>query len=148
MTARWIAALVGVGPVSWIVDHKMTNVIQYQLLNAFRVGSEETQEVQNLHNYEELVAWLRDANTDGSANTLLVSVSVRIIYTCVTCSRCVAQCNVCADVVALTSWTSDGHRNHHTVTPRRWQSHKQHIGGQYGSRQGNLMNPASPQSSL
>ena len=39
LTVRGIAALAGVGPVSWIADHEMINVIQSQLLKVFRVAS-------------------------------------------------------------------------------------------------------------
>ena len=45
VTARWIAALVGVGSVSWAVIEGMINVIQCQLLNAFRVCTQ----VSELH---------------------------------------------------------------------------------------------------
>ena len=71
VTARWIAALVGVGSVQETVNHEMINVIQSQLLNAFRVGSQDHRGVlptKSLRTHEELVAWLRPATKDGLAN--------------------------------------------------------------------------------
>ena len=100
VTARGIAALVGVGSVSWIVDHETINTA---VSNA-----------QCFPRAQSGLPWSNPPRTFVITKSLLCdcmlqpvmvwsthfwSVSVRCIYICVSCSKCRAQCFVRVDVV-------------------------------------------------
>ena len=96
-TARWIAALVGVGSV----HHEMIHVIQSELLKAFRVGSTGSPAQQRILATTKSLSRGCVLQPRIARPTPFVSVTVFCVHICVTCIRCLAQCFVCAGVVVL-----------------------------------------------
>ena len=85
LTARWIAALVGVGPVSCVADHEM-------IIKVFRVASQRLRTFNST--FVSTNSFSRDCVRQlrmAFADAFLMSFSVRLVYICETCSRCLAQ---------------------------------------------------------
>ena len=99
-TARRIAAPVGVGSVSWIVDHETINTA-VSTAQCFPRAQFRTSLVKSTRNLVITKSLLCDCMLQPVmvSSTHFWSVSVRCIYTCVSCSKCRAQCFVRVDVV-------------------------------------------------